>query len=92
MWTQEHLQGCNRGSFQNASVPDSRCWLRPHLRGDEHGKYLGPFFAGPDIWGQGSLSVLSLWKKLAWFSAETETWVRRICRGLDEGHDLAWSR
>ena len=52
---------------------------------------LGSFFVGPDIWGQGSLSVLSLWKKLAWFSAETETWVRRICRGLDEGQDPAWS-
>ena len=31
--------------------------------------------AGPDIWAQGCLLVLTRKKELAWFSAETEMWV-----------------
>ena len=32
--------GMQQGQLPNASVPDSRCWLRPHLRGHEHGKLI----------------------------------------------------
>ena len=77
MWSQEHLLGCNRGNSQNASVADTRCWLRPDIGGHEHGKHLASFHAGPDIWAQGCLSVLARGMKLGWFSAETKMWVQK---------------
>ena len=79
MWTQEHLQGCNRGSSQmlRYQTQDVGSGLILGVMNMGRSLGLGSFFVGPDIWGQGCLSVLSLWKKLAWFSAETETWVQK---------------
>ena len=69
--------GVQQGQLPKSSVPGSRCWLRPVIRGYEHGQLIASFHAGPDIWAQGCLSLLAHRKNLAAFSAVTETCVEK---------------
>ena len=55
-------------------MPGSGSCRKLVIRGHEHGQHFASFCAGRDIWAQGCLSVLARGKKLAWFSAETDTW------------------